>query len=165
MKFIEKNNKSSKFIIGWNRYIKEYRNNAIFWHNIWKDCGMPVNGFVSEIRKTTRKKYHSAIKYVKTNENLILREEIATSLHNNDPKNFWQKINKLTLNNNKESRIIDGKSGLGACNIFRDNYNELYNENPDNNLLDFLCNMGIILTIVVIIMILLVIFIALHHVW
>ena len=30
-------------LTGWNEFVKPYRDDSIFWHNIWKQCGSPRN--------------------------------------------------------------------------------------------------------------------------
>ena len=74
-------------MIGWNKYVKEYRMKSIFWHNLWKECGSPNNGYVSNIRKNTRQEYHNAITFTKKmNKNLL---KIQLQHH------FWRVIQNL----------------------------------------------------------------------
>ena len=138
IKHFNKSKKKTKLMIGWNRYIEEYRNKSIFWHNIWKDCGQPAEGYVADIRRTTRKNYHEAIIAVKQNDNIILRDQITNTLLSNNPKEFWQHVNKLTSSKRKITHKIDGEVGSNACNVFGDKYKLLYNENPSSNLDNFL---------------------------
>ena len=104
-------------MIGWNKYIEKYRNKAIFWYSIWKDCDRPIEGCVASIRKSTHKEYHSAMNTVKSNDNIILRDEIASSLHNNNPKLFRENIKRLTSYKRTNPKYIDGKVELYACNV------------------------------------------------
>ena len=143
IKYFNKSKKKANLMIGWNKYIEEYRNKSIFWHNIWKDCGRPAEGYVADIRKTTRKNYHEAISTVKRNDNIILRDQIANSLHSYNPKEFWQHMNKLTSSRQIIANEIDGRVGSDACDVFRDKYKLLYNENPSDNLNNFLENIEI----------------------
>ena len=55
----------------------------------------------------------------------MIRDKVARSL--NDSNQFWNNINKLKLRKDKTSNVIDGKSGIDACDIFRDKYEKLYN--------------------------------------
>ena len=134
----DNNRKNSNFVAGWNDYVKDYRNKSIFWHNIWKDCGRPVEGFVANIRKNTRRDYHDAIKYVRSSENVILRDKVASSLCDNNPKKFWKLIKELTPSNDVRCDEVDGCSGVEACNIFKNKYKSLYNECSDKDLGGFL---------------------------
>ena len=123
-----KNNKSKVFM-GWNTYVKNYRMKSVFWHNIWKECGRPSNGYIADIRRKTRKDYHSAIAVTKNYSNKIIRQNVAESLINNNPKYFWNAINKINKTERSFVNIIDGLTGIDACNVFRDKYFELYNKN------------------------------------
>ena len=49
-------------IPGWNDIVKPYRENAIFWHQIWTSCGKPLNCEVHNLMKRTRNVYHYQVK-------------------------------------------------------------------------------------------------------
>jgi hypothetical protein len=55
----------NRVIPGWNDHVREAREQAIFWHSLWKNAGSPCNGVVADIRRTTRARYHLAIKRLK----------------------------------------------------------------------------------------------------
>ena len=59
---IGRNNNYNKTVPHWKEYVEPHRNRAIFWHNIWKDCGSPRNGVIAETRCNTRAKYHQIIR-------------------------------------------------------------------------------------------------------
>ena len=46
--------------------MKAYRDKSILWHQIWKDCGRPREGYVADIRRCTRSDYHGAVKNLNT---------------------------------------------------------------------------------------------------
>ena len=128
-------------MVGWNKYVENYRMQSIFWHNIWKKCGSPLVGYVADIRKKMRNKYHLAINWIKKYQDKIIRDNVAKFLMSYDSKLFWN--NKLKINNNNNKACvnkIDGERGVGACNVFRNKYKTLYNENSsclDDILLNF----------------------------
>ena len=43
---------------GWNEYIKEFKNQTVFWHALWKSSGEPRFGVVADMRRCSRAKYH-----------------------------------------------------------------------------------------------------------
>ncbi len=45
--------------------VDEQKSRTIFWHNLWKENGLPREGIVAEIRRVTPARYHYAIKCVK----------------------------------------------------------------------------------------------------
>ena len=75
---------------GWNYYVKPFKDKSIFWSEIWKQAG-----YISHIRKSTRAKYYSAIKYIKRNKDILVKYKIANCLSNNKFSSFWQDIRKI----------------------------------------------------------------------
>ena len=67
---------------GWNEYVKTYKHASIMWTNIWKDSGCPQTGELAKIRRHTRMKYHSAIRYIKKNKDYLIKYETDNSLLN-----------------------------------------------------------------------------------
>ena len=58
-----KNTRNNKNLLGWNAYVKDKRDKAIFWHKMWKDAGSPKDGAIADLRRSTRAEYHKAIKF------------------------------------------------------------------------------------------------------
>ena len=50
------NNKSPRS--GWKEHVAMYRAEAMNWHALWLSCGCPSEGYVFNMRKTTRSTYH-----------------------------------------------------------------------------------------------------------
>ena len=46
----------------WNSDVKPLRDDALFWHHVWKDAGKPSAGALAGIMRNTRAKYHRAVK-------------------------------------------------------------------------------------------------------
>ena len=42
-------------LTGWNEFVKPYRDDSIFWHNIWRQCGSPRNAVVADVMRRARK--------------------------------------------------------------------------------------------------------------
>ena len=130
--------KNTKIITGWNENVRVHRNQSIFWHNLWKDYGRPIDGLVCEIRRRTRFNYHLAIKKTRRNENKIKRELVASKLKSGNSKYFWNEINRLNAKPILHSNIIDNKTGEEACELFKSKYEVLYNEDSDCNISSYL---------------------------
>jgi hypothetical protein len=71
------NNIKKRVTPGWNEFVKQYRDTALFWHSIWKSCDSPTVGNIACIRRRTRAEYHSAIKQVKNNEKTVSANRLA----------------------------------------------------------------------------------------
>ena len=89
------NKKHDTCVLGWNKYVKFYKEKSIYWHEIWKEGGSPSSGQLFDIKQQTKKSYHKAIKFVKRNREKIIREKIALSLQNKQSTKFWKEIKKL----------------------------------------------------------------------
>ena len=88
--------------------------------------------------------YHYAIVKTSKNKEKIIKENVARSLSCGNPKIFWSQIQKINKSKNFSVDEIDGKRGVDACNIFKEKYKSLYNENSsclDNILSE--CNVAI----------------------
>lgn len=123
-------------VAGWNDIARGKRDDSMFWHERWKEAGRPRDGWIAEMRRRTRAKYHAAVKYVKRNRDTIIKQKTAYSLQDTNPLKFWTNISKLKRSKNLASSIIDGFKGQDACKAFYNKYNKLYNNNPSQKLND-----------------------------
>ena len=114
---------------GWNQYVKPKRENSILWHKIWKQAGSPTEGQLFEIRRYTRKQYHDAILYVQKNKDNIIKFKVADSLSSKSYRDFWKEIKRLNTVKDNRASIIDNVTGSSRISkIFKDKYENLYNE-------------------------------------
>ncbi len=117
-----------KCVPGWNEHVCELRKQAIFWHRIWKDNNSPREGLLADIRRTTRSKYHCALREVKRNEDEIVANKMAESMLTNSTKSFWSDVRKLKGHSTRTPNNIDGATGsINIANLFSESYKELYN--------------------------------------
>jgi len=61
-------------IPGWSEVVAPLRDQSLFWHNLWSDCGRPHQGLVADIMRKTRARYHLAVRYVKKNKDDIVNK-------------------------------------------------------------------------------------------
>jgi len=47
-------------IPGWSEFVAPLKNQSVFWHNLWFDCGKPHNDVVADIMRKSRGRYHAA---------------------------------------------------------------------------------------------------------
>ena len=131
---IPKYNMQTKGKPGWNDYVKPFKNESMYLSRMWRIAGCPTQGDVYDARKEARKNYHSAVKYVKDNEDYIIKCNVAKKLAKKDSKNFWKEVNRIKKKNLSTCSTIDGIQGKTCiCNLFKDKYKELYNEFDNNN--------------------------------
>ena len=84
-------NNKSRSIPGWSEFMEPEREKCMIWHNIWKDNGSPRNGILAHIRRSTRAKYHQAVKFVKQNNNQLKAESMAEAILHNQARNFGER--------------------------------------------------------------------------
>lgn len=65
------NSPINRAIPGWKDKVEPFRNDSIFWHDIWINSGRPYKGMIFEIMKRTRNKYHYTVRSVKKEAEVI----------------------------------------------------------------------------------------------
>jgi len=58
-------------IPGWNEHVAPLKSQYIFWHNLWRDYGMPRHGIVADIMRKTRSRYHAAIRQIRKQQDVL----------------------------------------------------------------------------------------------
>ena len=67
-------------LTGWNEFVKPYRDDSIFWHNIWKQCGSPRNAVVADVMRRARKEYHKAVRALRLDQQQLHRQKVSQAL-------------------------------------------------------------------------------------
>ena len=121
-------NKDLKIIPGWNEHVKEHAERAKMWHNIWRNSGRPSHGYLANIRRKTRLKYHYTLRRVVKDNIRIRNEKMGEAISENNDRTLWNEVKKMTKTNNRLPNIMDGKTGpVDITNIFTNKYENLYN--------------------------------------
>ena len=122
---------------GWSELVSEHQERARFWHQVWVSADRPPTGQLADIRRSTRRKYHWAIKQLKKKEDMQVRNKTADSLRNKNFNDFWTTIKHLNKGNNHSVSLVDGVQGdSNIANQFKVIYEELYNSVADNAFLN-----------------------------
>ena len=118
----------SKSIPGWKEYVAPVREQSIFWHNLWIECGRPKHGHIADTMRMTRAKYHYTIRWVRQNETNFKNSKFAQSLINNNTKDYWKEVKKHRGTHKASPTSIDGASSdKDIANIFARKYDDLFN--------------------------------------
>ena len=75
-----KNSKSNgrpKVVPGWSEAVKPFREDAMFWHAVWKSSGKPLNNSIHHTVKRTRNLYHYAIRKCKKSVEQIKKNKLS----------------------------------------------------------------------------------------
>jgi len=101
---------------------------------MWLGCDSPRRGAVADCMRHTRAVYHYAIRRVigvKRDEELIVRDRIATSILSDDGRDFGAEIKRILSNKASCSKTIDGLTDVESiAKLFAGKYKELYTSVP-----------------------------------
>ena len=118
----------------WNSDIKPLRDDALFWHHIWRDAGSPPTGALAGIMRNTRAKYHKTIKRYKRNMDSYRNSMIACAVENGQQRDIWTELKKLDFSKKVTPSSINGcTDDIGIANIFADKYRNLYSSVPTSS--------------------------------
>ena len=124
---------ANRRIPGWSEHIQPYRDKAMFWHNVWMDMGRPHDGSVAQIRRSSRAKYHQAIRAAVRDENTLVKGRIARCMLNNRDRDFWKEIKRIRgRHKNVPTTIDDCNNGNSIVNLFASSYKHLYSSVVSN---------------------------------
>ena len=108
-----------------------FRETAIFWNEVWKSAGKPLNCQLFNIMKRCRNVYHYQIRKLKKSENLIKRNKLLDACLNGD-NNIFKEIKKLRHHEADIASTVDGVSE-NISDHFKDIYSKLYNSVDDSD--------------------------------
>ena len=115
----------------WNERIKPLRDDSLFWHWLWKEAGRPPTGALATIMRSTRAKYHRAVKEHKRNETDMRREAIAKCASRASNRDLWSELKKLDNKSKVVPNSVDGfteNDDIAKC--FAHKYSNLYKSVP-----------------------------------
>ncbi|ELU17001.1 hypothetical protein CAPTEDRAFT_201883 [Capitella teleta] len=116
-----------KALAGWSEVVTPYRNKSIFWNKVWVENGMPEVGLIRDIRQSSKKDYKHAAKWVIRNQDNITADRMATKLHSDVNREFWDEVKRVRGNAKDCAGVIDDAVGEDAiCDVFASKYEELY---------------------------------------
>ena len=123
----------NNIIPGWNEHVKEHKENAKFWHQLWLQKGRPrdddINyGWIAAMKRSTRLKYHYAVRYVMKENIRIRNNKMGEAIAESNDRMLWDEVNKMSKTSNSLPKMMDGKTDVDEIsNIFADKYQTLYN--------------------------------------
>ena len=130
-------------IPGWSEHVEPYRKKSMFWHYMWKQNGCPRTGWIADIRKTTRAKFHYVLRHVKRKKETILANKLGESVLQSNSTDFWSSVRKIKGVKSVNPTNVDGVVGdANISNYLSDKYKKLYNSVSYNvnNMQDLVSN-------------------------
>ena len=83
--------------------------------------------------RSTRAKYHKAVKQLKHNENQNRMNRMAECIANNNTRDLFKEVKKVNGNNHCVSTNVDGaNTSVEIADVFRTKYDDLYHKVPTN---------------------------------
>ena len=111
----------------WTTHVKPLKDEALFWHAIWKSCDSPTTGVVAQIRRATRSKYHRAIRFFRQHENLARFSRMGEEFLLQDRTDFWSEVRRMRGNDAPAPSMVDDndtEAEIAQC--FGRKYESLY---------------------------------------
>ena len=116
-----------KRLPGWNDHVREQHNNAVEAYKMWRQLGNPNIGLEYDLMQSTHKTYKKSVKYIKRNEEEILKTRLANKLLNGNPKHFWSDIKKNSTTKIRTACLEGLDNDSDICNFWRTHYNDIFN--------------------------------------
>ena len=130
--FSNPSSNSKSPIPGWNPYIKPFRDDALFWFNVWKSAGKPQDCELHNIMKWTRNKYHYAIRKIRKQDSALRKEKFVEECLSGKINNIFDNIKTSRKRHSTAATTVDGVSGPeNITNEFKNIYNNVYNKYDD----------------------------------
>ena len=117
----------TKVVPGWNDYIKLTREKAILWHTIWIQNDRPQFGIIFDIRQSTRRAYHCALRKIKNDETALRYKNMSIDAMNKNNAAFWREVRSVKGNSRMIANNVDGAQNGDVAELFAEQYNTLYN--------------------------------------
>ena len=85
----------STVLIGWNNECAQLKADSLFWHRLWVSGGRPNTGFVHDIMRSTRKRYHYAVKGLLQLQTDLRNACLAEASIKKPPNLFWREVKRV----------------------------------------------------------------------
>ena len=105
---VVKNKKSQ--VPYWNESVQPLEKDAMLWNSTWVSCGRPREGIVADIKRSTKLKYHYAIRKIKRKEDSLRYVRMAEAIINNKDRDFWSDVKKMGHNSKQSAPHIDSET-------------------------------------------------------
>ena len=114
---------------GWLDEVKQYKETAYFWHQVWRSAGRPLNTELHSIMKKTRNIYHYQYKKCRKAEEQIKKNKLLKACVENQG-DLFKELKCLRKAPPVCASAIDGVSAA-VPDHFGQIYSTLYNSSDD----------------------------------
>ena len=95
---------------GWNQEVEPYRQDSIYWHNVWLRESRPSNGWLHETMVRKRTLYHYAVRKLKRKVNLKRAEKLFEASMVGDV-DLLKEMKKIKSGNGNHEELPDTVGG------------------------------------------------------
>ena len=121
-------------IPGWSTQVKPFRDDSVYWGDLWKASGRQTTGWVHENYKEARRQYHYAVLRARHDRQQHQAEQLLAAAMQGDVqllKEMKSIKNGRSQGNSDLPDTVGGAEGeQDIAEMFRDSYNELFNSAP-----------------------------------
>ena len=118
-------NKGRKATPGFNDQVRPFKETSLFWHQVWKSAGCPLNTELHKIMKKTRNVYHYEYKKCVRAEAKIKKSKLLDACINGNG-DLFKEVKSMRKVTPKVADTMDGVKE-DIPNHFGNIYKELYN--------------------------------------
>ena len=122
---------------GWTTEHSLARDRSLFWHRLWVSNDKPESGWVFDIMRCTRSKYHYMVRNLKRTRDTKIRAALGRALLRNGNRDYSRELKKIRERIRSVTSVIDEfTESKDIANAFASKYSVLYNSiiRPDAEL-------------------------------
>jgi hypothetical protein len=114
---------------GWREEVAPSQKDSVFWHAVWRSAGRPPRGELYNVMRTTRARYHTAIRRVRRAADQIKAQKLfeASMLGSKDLISELKKHHGGKYSPVLPENVAGANGEEEICSKFRSVYRDLYN--------------------------------------
>ena len=116
---------SRQNVPGWKEFVKPFKENAYFWHQVWISAEKPINTELHRIMKRTKNIYHYHFRKCQKSEEKIVKNKFLDACINGNG-DIFKEIKKLRATKPVVATCMDGVQ-KDIAGHFKSVSSELYN--------------------------------------
>ena len=117
----------------WTTEVKPYKDESLWWHKFWQQCGEPKQGVVFENKTEAKKQYMYAVRRHKRKEDQMRKEHMAETISNNKTRDIFREVKKLKPKRTSAPCIDGLVSEHQISELFAEKYRTLLNSVPPDS--------------------------------
>ena len=129
--FLPKSSKRKNVLPYWSEKVRPLRQDSLWWHWLWKECGRPRVGSVASTMRSTRAKYHAMVKYVKNEEKHLRFSRMGESIATDNSRDLFNEVRHANGSFKHISDCVDGcNTPEEITDLFYTKYDNLFHMVP-----------------------------------